>query len=154
MPVTGFTPTTVVVPEPDEVVTQTGTGDIVQVTVVEETVTFVDNDPCNIVVAETVEVVSLPEPDEMILVVAQGPQGAPGAPGVAEEEVPYAKRIDWVSDTVLYKGEAAVGTLDGGATWRIQRITLGADDDVTVEWADGVSDFTKTWTNRLSYTYS
>jgi hypothetical protein len=64
-----------------------------------------------------------------------------------------AKRVDFASDTIIYRGEAAVGSSEGDPVWRIKKIILGADDDVTELWADGVSDFTKVWSNRLSLSY-
>jgi len=87
---------------------------------------------------------------------AVGPNGemAP-APSQTEEDVVYALRYDEISATLAYKGEALPGVVDGEASWRIQRITFGAtDDDVTVEWADGDSNFDKIWANRASLSYS
>jgi hypothetical protein len=82
----------------------------------------------------------------------QGPMGPTGPPG--EEEMTYSKRVDWVSDSVLYKGEAAVGSGESAAVWRIRKIVLGADDDVTETWAEGVATFTHAWTDRLTKVYS
>lgn len=75
----------------------------------------------------------------------QGPSGVIGSN--------YAVRIDQVSSSVIYRAEALAGSAEGSAVWRIQKITISGDD-VTIQWADGVSTFTKIWTNRLSYTYS
>lgn len=83
----------------------------------------------------------------------QGPQGQPGTPG-GEEDMPYAKRVDFVSDTEFYKGEAAVGEQTSAASWRIQKTILGNDGDVTVTWADGNSNFDNVWDNRVSLSYS
>lgn len=71
-----------------------------------------------------------------------------------EEEVAQAKRVDFITDTLLYRGEADPGKLDSESAWRIRRITIGPDDDVTEEWADGSANYNKVWDNRLGYTYS
>lgn len=72
---------------------------------------------------------------------------------VPEEEQVYAKRVDFVSDLLIYRGEAPVGSLESSSVWRIRRITLGLDDDVTEEWADGDANFDNVWDNRGSLTY-
>lgn len=87
-------------------------------------------------------------------VVAAGWQGPSGPAGLAEEDVVYSKRIDFISDNLLYKGEAPVGSLESADVWRIRRIAVGSDGDVTEVWADGSSNFTHSWTQRLSYSYS
>lgn len=71
-----------------------------------------------------------------------------------EDMMIYAKRIDVVDDTTMYKGEAAPGSQDASPVWRVQRILIGADGDVTVQWAGGNGNFDKTWTDRASHTYS
>jgi hypothetical protein len=73
---------------------------------------------------------------------------------VPEEEEVYAKRVDFVSELLIYRGEAEVGTLESEASWRIRRITLGLDDDVTEEWANGNSNFSNPWDNRAILSYS
>lgn len=78
-----------------------------------------------------------------------GPPGPPG-PG-AGETVPYAKRTDFVGDTLIYKGEAAPGSLETAPVWRISRLTF-VGDDVSEQWADTAA-FTQVWTNRLALTY-
>lgn len=88
-----------------------------------------------------------------INIVSEGLQGPPGATGTAEEEVPYSKRIDFISDTVLYKGEALPGTAESTAAWRIRRITFSVDGDSLEEWAAGSAEFNKAWTDRASFAY-
>ena len=85
-------------------------------------------------------------------VVAVGIPG-PRGPAGGEEEAVYAKRVDMQGDTLLYRGEAAVGTLDATPAWRIRRITIALDGDVTEQWAGGTADFDKAWADRLSLTY-
>ena len=71
-----------------------------------------------------------------------------------DEEMPYAKRVDFITDNELYKGEAAVGTTDGQPFWRLHKIVIGNDNDVTETWAGGNADFDKVWADRLTYNYT
>jgi hypothetical protein len=71
----------------------------------------------------------------------------------SDEEMPYAKRIDFITENELYRAEAAVGTLDSSPAWRIRKIVIGADNDVTETWAGGSALYDKVWNDRLSYTY-
>jgi hypothetical protein len=77
-----------------------------------------------------------------------------GGGAVSDEEMPYAKRIDFVSDNELYKGEALVGTTDNLPYWRIHKIIIGSDSDVTETWANGNADYDKVWADRSTYNYS
>lgn len=70
-----------------------------------------------------------------------------------EEDMPYAKRIDIVSDELIYRGEAAVGSLDNAPAWRIRKLTMNADGDVMETWAGGNANFDKVWANRASLEY-
>lgn len=65
----------------------------------------------------------------------------------------YAKRVDFVSEDVLYRGEAEVGASESSAVWRIRKIGFGIDGDVTETWAGGTAKFDKVWTDRVSFTY-
>jgi hypothetical protein len=71
-----------------------------------------------------------------------------------EDDVAFAKRIDFITDQLFYRGEAVPGALESAGVWRVARITIANDDDVTEEWADGVATFTKVWDDRLTFTYS
>lgn len=73
---------------------------------------------------------------------------------ILEEEMTYSKRVDFINENLLYKGEAAEGTLTSLAAWRIRKVTIGNDGDVEEIWASGNSNFDKVWDNRVSYTYS
>lgn len=78
-----------------------------------------------------------------------------GGTTVTDEEMPFAKRIDFISDNELYKAEAPVGSLETAPVWRIRKVTISAlDSDIVEVWASGTSNYDKIWTNRLSYTYS
>ena len=83
-----------------------------------------------------------------------GDQGEPGITTILyEEEMPYAKRTDIVNDNLIYKGEANPGTLDSAAGWRIRRLVIGNDGDVTETWADGNANFDNVWNDRVSLSY-
>lgn len=73
--------------------------------------------------------------------------------GTDEEEMIYSKRVDFVSDDLIYKGEAAVGSLEGDPVWRIRYVQIGADGDVSETWANGDASFSHEWTDRATYNY-
>ena len=92
----------------------------------------------------------------------RGPAGAGGGSGISttvvqqisEDQMTFAKRVDFVTESLIYRGEATVGTDDSEPLWRIRRIEIGVDDDVTEKWADGTDEFIHVWADRLTYTYS
>ena len=88
----------------------------------------------------------------------QGPQGIQGIPGpqgpAGGEEVPLAKQVDFVTETDIYIGEAAVGSLTSASMWRIKHTIIAVDGDVSVTWADGDDSFDNIWDDRLSLNYS
>jgi hypothetical protein len=75
-----------------------------------------------------------------------------------EKNVPQRKEIDFVGDTVIYKGWAVPGALTSQAVWKIQRIEfVGADKDVVYTWAGVTSNeanYDQIWDDRASLTYS
>lgn len=81
----------------------------------------------------------------LTLDVGQGPSGVIGSD--------YAIRVDEVSSSLIYRAEAVAGSANSAAVWRIQKISISGSV-ITVQWADGVSTFTKVWNDRLTYTYS
>lgn len=86
---------------------------------------------------------------EVILAGALGPAGL-----TAEDAEVYSKRIDFITDNELYKGEAAVGSSESSSVWRIRKITIAGDSDITEVWASGTSTFDKIWANRAALIYS
>ena len=66
-------------------------------------------------------------------------------------EVQYNKLID-VEGNYTYIGEATPGTATNSATWRIKRVEQ-VGSDINILWANGTSEFDKTWDDRLTYTY-
>jgi hypothetical protein len=71
-----------------------------------------------------------------------------------EDDVAFAKRVDFITDQLFYRGEAVPGSAESAPVWRVARITIANDDDVTEEWANGVATFTHIWDDRLGFTYS
>lgn len=65
----------------------------------------------------------------------------------------YATRLDQVSSTVLYIGEAESGTLGSVAKWRVKRLTESGTTTV-IEWADGNTKNDNIWDNRTGLSYS
>lgn len=118
------------------------------VSVVEESTVVVLPDAVDVQVIEESTTVIEAE-DGSVIVSDVGVQGP-----AAEENVAFAQRVDFVGDTVIYRAEASPGTLDSANAWRIRRITfVGPEEDAITEWADGVSDFTKIWNDRATYSY-
>lgn len=83
----------------------------------------------------------------------QGERGLQGEPGISEDEKVYSKRIDFITDSLLYKGEAAVGSDENSSSWRIRKIEIYPDGDISETWANGTANTVHNWLNRLSYTY-
>ena len=68
----------------------------------------------------------------------------------------FSTRYDQDADppTLAYLGKAYPGAAASGAVWQVQKLTFGADGDVTVEWADGNAAFDNIWDDRASLSYS
>jgi hypothetical protein len=76
-----------------------------------------------------------------------------GTPG-GVEPVELIKKLDVVSDSVSYLGEANPGTLTSAPAWRIKKITTFNDGDIDIQYAEGSTGFTVIWDNRANYTYA
>ena len=114
------------------------------ITVIETEVTVVETSPA------VAQVVVDDASATVIEVLSPGPQTF-----IQPEELEmYAKRVDFISDTLLYRGEATPGSAESAAVWRIRRIAFAADDDVTEEWATGAATFDQVWDDRASLSYS
>lgn len=75
---------------------------------------------------------------------------------VITTEMVYTKRVDFVSGgppDIIYKGYATPGVSGSQPLWRIVRLTINTEGDVTEEWADGDANFDNVWDNRGSLTY-
>lgn len=75
-------------------------------------------------------------------------------PVMGEEDMVYSKRIDFVTEDELYRGEAAVGSSEVSPVWRIRKVVIAGDGDITETWANGSASFNKQWNLRTTYTYS
>lgn len=64
----------------------------------------------------------------------------------------YAVVLDEYSSTETYVGEAAPGSSQSDPVWRIKKVDTSSG--VTVTWAEGSSDFSNRWDQRLSLSYS
>jgi len=63
-----------------------------------------------------------------------------------------ALKLDEVSSTLFYVGEASIAASTSSPMWRIRKIdtTTGVD----VRWADGNSNYDNVWDDRTSLTYA
>lgn len=119
-------------------------------TVIEQTV-LTSDESSQVIETQDETVIVTHEPSVEVLVsVEQGPAGPPGIP---EEEMPYSKRTDFASESLIYRGEAAPGSEESSPVWRIRRLTISVDDDVTEEWADGDANFDNVWADRIALNY-
>ena len=63
----------------------------------------------------------------------------------------YESRNDTTTDTnLVYLGKALPGSSTSDAAWQIKRYNKSAGH---MSFADDVTTFTKTWDDRVSYTY-
>ena len=85
--------------------------------------------------------------------VVMGLMGPRGFPGASEDEKVYSKRTDFITDELLYRGEAAPGSIESDPVWRIRKIAISLDGDVSEEWADGNANFDNVWADRLTLIY-
>lgn len=65
----------------------------------------------------------------------------------------YSERVDFASETVIYRGEAMPGTAESAPLWRIRRLEISADGDVTTKWAGGSAEFYRAWSDRATLEY-
>lgn len=61
-------------------------------------------------------------------------------------------RLDDVSSTVTYVGEASVGASPTSPIWRISRITLSGTETI-IQYAGGSTAWNSIWEDRASLTY-
>ena len=70
-----------------------------------------------------------------------------------EGESVVTLRLDKVSTTTTYIGEAIPGSSESDSVWRIKRMVEDGDD-LQILFADGDSNFDNIWDNRVSLSYS
>ena len=87
-------------------------------------------------------------------VLVAGQVGPKGADGLSEEDMVYSKRIDFVTESELYRGEAVVGSSEASSVWRIRKVTIAGDSDIVETWASGNANFDKVWADRATLIYS
>ncbi len=144
----------------EEVLVRTNPESIVAVSSTTNTVSLVDESSYAVTEFEKVSSTVVTTTDYLVVetpvstTVVTGMIGPTGPAGINEDDIVYAKRVDFISDNELYRGEAAVGSTEGSSSWRIRKITIGTDGDVTEVWANGNASFDKAWADRLTYTYS
>lgn len=81
---------------------------------------------------------------------------APSAGVISASGAPIADLqvlLDEASSTVLYVGQAVLGSATSAAFWRMRRITTSGTV-TTVAYADGNANFDNVWDNRASLSYS
>lgn len=74
--------------------------------------------------------------------------------GALDSGSDHARREDFASETVLYRGEAAPGTAEDAAAWKIRRVEFFPDGDVTTTFATGNAEFVHVWAERAALDYS
>lgn len=134
----------------ESVIAISATTNTISITEVEPVV--VSTDAGSIITVGTESSVLIERPISTLLVT--GIIGPRGPDGISEEDMVYSKRVDFVTDNELYKGEAAVGAPETSPVWRIRKVVIGNDGDVTETWASGNALFDKAWSGRSGFTYT
>lgn len=140
----------VVTASTDSVVAISATTNIISITDIEPV--LVNSMNGNIITVGTESAVLVERPNSTLLVT--GILGPPGPSGISEDDIVYSKRIDFISENELYKGEAVVGAGESSNLWRIRKIVITNDGDITETWASGNAYFDKSWSNRAALSYS
>lgn len=73
---------------------------------------------------------------------------------VKTEDAAETLRLEVVSSTIMYKGNASSPSLTSAAVWKLARFTLSSAGGIVIEYAGGVSTYTNVWDNRASASYS
>lgn len=74
-------------------------------------------------------------------------------PIIPDGVLELAIRIDEPTGNLSYIGKAELGSVNGDAVWKIQRITKSGKV-TTILWADGDDEFDNVWDDRASLSYS
>ncbi len=64
----------------------------------------------------------------------------------------FSTRVDEASSTVTYVGQAAAGSAESSAVWRIAKVTFSGTV-TSVLYADSDISFNNIWDDRLSLSY-
>lgn len=62
-----------------------------------------------------------------------------------------SKRVDEVSSTITYIGEAVAGSAEGSSVWRVRKIDF--TNPISIKWA-GTGIYNQVWSNRAALTYN
>jgi len=73
---------------------------------------------------------------------------------IADESMRYIKRIDFISDNEFYKGLAIPGSSETAPVWQISKTVILSDNDMSVNFADATTNFSKAWADRVTYVYA
>ena len=68
----------------------------------------------------------------------------------------YATRLDPdIAGNPIYIGRALTGSLTSATVWQIRKLTFDVSGNLlSIQWPNGVADYTFVWDNRATYTYS
>ena len=78
--------------------------------------------------------------------------------GAVDMGVELSRRLDFVGENTIYRGEAQPGASESSPVWRIKQITFftGPDgkQDIDEKWAGGNADFSNAWSTRSTLEYT
>jgi YD repeat-containing protein len=68
----------------------------------------------------------------------------------------YATRGDYDgSGNLIYLGRALTGSATSSAVWAIRKLSYdGSGNLLTIQWANGNTNYTNVWDNRVALSYS
>lgn len=152
----------------ENAVTVTASEQAVTVTATEQAVSIVaQTSPVSITTQTTAVTVSAVTTAVTVTASAQDVTvvsvGTQGPPGVSAEDLSmlYRKLVDIEEDTptagltTIYIGWASPGAGDGSAAvWKVQKLVLNAEDDITTSGFAPSALFNQVWDDRVSLVYS
>lgn len=68
-------------------------------------------------------------------------------------DIQYTKRVDVVSEFLIYRGEALPNSIESDPVWRISKIVVSGSN-YTVTWANGNANLNNKWSDHLVISYS
>lgn len=104
------------------------------------------------VITETVETTSFSLDNEAVEIIEVGIQGPPGA-GIAGQALTQIG--DFVSESLVYRGEAPAGAAFDAPGWKIARITFtfGTNLNIVTMMPNGSSAYAFKWSDRATLNY-
>jgi hypothetical protein len=128
----------------DSIVTNDVQGDTVITSDVSITIITVEGSDSLSVEPETVTTV------QVLTVGEQGPPGPGGGSGAGTD---YETLLDFVSEDVVYRGDAVPGTAPEASAWRLSKLLTVPGGEVVIAHANGSTGFVHQWDARATYTY-